>query len=90
MVVCLLSQGSASTRQGAGSLPPLPQPTAGAASTQEVYEILSARHDDWKGVRYQIGGLNRQGIDCSGLVQLTFRDTFGIDIPRTLNSVVIA
>ena len=29
-------------------------------------------------------------IDCSGVVQRTFRDTFGIDIPRTLNSVVIA
>ncbi|MEE2708177.1 MAG: hypothetical protein VYA69_01095 [Gemmatimonadota bacterium] len=29
-------------------------------------------------------------IDCSGVVQRTFRDTFGIDIPRTLNSVVTA
>ncbi len=29
-------------------------------------------------------------IDCSGVVQRTFRDPFGIDIPRTFNSVVIA
>ncbi len=35
-----------------------------------------------------VGGTWR--IDCSGVVQRTFRDTFGIDIPRTLNSVVIA
>jgi cell wall-associated NlpC family hydrolase len=35
-----------------------------------------------------VGGTWR--IDCSGEVQRTFRDPFGIDIPRTLNSVVIA
>ncbi|MDO6805545.1 NlpC/P60 family protein, partial [Wenyingzhuangia sp. 1_MG-2023] len=28
-------------------------------------------------------GLSRQGIDCSGLVYLTYRDEFGLPVPRT-------
>lgn len=40
---------------------------------------------EWKGTRYQLGGNSKKGIDCSGFVQVTFRDLFGIDLPRTTN-----
>lgn len=44
---------------------------------------LSEQHHEWKGTRYRLGGTNKRGIDCSGFTQLTFRELFGIDIPRT-------
>jgi len=30
-----------------------------------------------------MGGLNKYGIDCSGFVYVTFRDAFGITLPRS-------
>lgn len=43
---------------------------------------LSEQKDRWKGTRYRLGGTSRQGVDCSGFVQVTFRDIFGIPLPR--------
>jgi cell wall-associated NlpC family hydrolase len=39
-------------------------------------------------VRYRNGGLSKAGIDCSGLVYLTYRDRFGIQLPRSTNEQV--
>lgn len=43
---------------------------------------LSEQQHEWKGTRYRIGGNSKSGIDCSGFIQVTFRDLFGIDLPR--------
>lgn len=37
----------------------------------------------WKGVRYRLGGSTKRGIDCSAFVQTTFREQFGLDLPRS-------
>jgi len=37
---------------------------------------------EWQGVPYRLGGLSKAGIDCSGLVYLTFRDQFNLFLPR--------
>lgn len=37
----------------------------------------------WKGVRYRLGGDTKRGIDCSAFVQRTFREQFGLDLPRS-------
>ncbi|QLB14781.1 endopeptidase [Mannheimia granulomatis] len=44
---------------------------------------LSEHQHEWKGTRYRLGGNSKSGIDCSGFMQVTFRDLFGIDLPRT-------
>lgn len=44
---------------------------------------LSEHQQEWKGTRYRLGGNSKKGIDCSGFMQVTFRDLFGIDLPRT-------
>jgi cell wall-associated NlpC family hydrolase len=57
-----------------------PQPTAFDSS---VSEILLSQFRTWKGVRHRVGGMDRQGVDCSGLMQAVFRDAFQVDLPRT-------
>ena len=39
---------------------------------------------DFLGTRYKRGGNNvEQGLDCSGLVRLVFKDAINVDLPRT-------
>ena len=47
-----------------------------------VREALLARHSAWQGVPYRLGGDDHAGLDCSAFTQLTYRDLFGIAIPR--------
>jgi len=51
--------------------------------TRLIAEKLYAHYEEWKGVRYRFGGLNKSGIDCSGFVYVTFRSKFGVKLPRT-------
>ena len=37
---------------------------------------------DWVGVKYKFGGLDKDGIDCSGFALLLEKQIFGIDLPR--------
>lgn len=62
-------------------------------STQDEFESLVKNVDiksrilnhyaSWKGVRYRLGGTSKQGVDCSSFVQITFREQFGLDLPRS-------
>ncbi|MDH5710606.1 MAG: NlpC/P60 family protein [Gammaproteobacteria bacterium] len=52
-------------------------------NTREVKARLYDMHDEWEGVDYEMGGLSKDGIDCSGFVYATFRSKLGIDIPRS-------
>ena len=44
--------------------------------------LLSEQQHEWAGTPYVLGGLGRNGVDCSGFVQTTFFDRFGIKLPR--------
>jgi cell wall-associated NlpC family hydrolase len=33
-------------------------------------------------VPYRLGGADRRGLDCSAFAQITYRERFGLDIPR--------
>ena len=52
-------------------------------NTRKIKTILGQQYKHWRGVPYREGGLSRRGIDCSGLVYLTYRKKFGIAIPRS-------
>lgn len=52
-------------------------------SSDEVKNRLLGQYRNWKGVRYRNGGQSKKGIDCSSFVQLTYRDKFGVNLPRT-------
>ncbi len=51
-------------------------------SEEEVRSALFAQYDEWQGVPYRPGGQSKRGVDCSGFVQLTFRERFGLQLPR--------
>lgn len=55
----------------------------GLIDSDHVKKVLYSQFNDWQGVRYQQGGLSRDGVDCSGLVFLTFKSKFGLHLPRT-------
>ena len=46
-------------------------------------EQLFDHHAEWQGTKYRLGGTSKDGIDCSGFVQLTYRKLFQIHTPRT-------
>ncbi|MCE9679313.1 NlpC/P60 family protein [Shewanella sp. AS1] len=51
-------------------------------NSAKVKSTLYQQYTQWKGTKYQIGGLSSKGIDCSGFVYVTYRDKFGIKLPR--------
>lgn len=53
-----------------------------------VKRELYTQFDDWRAVKYKIGGLSRQGVDCSGFVYLTFSSRLGIQLPRSTDQQV--
>lgn len=48
----------------------------------DVKSKILNQYAGWKGVRYRMGGMTKKGVDCSGFVQMTFREQFGLVLPR--------
>ena len=53
------------------------------AASSSVKSKIYAQHSAWKGTKYKLGGLSKQGVDCSGMVYLTFKEKLGIELPRS-------
>lgn len=49
---------------------------------------LYAFIDQWMGTPYKFGGLDKDGIDCSGLAQLLEQQVYGINIPRSTSQQI--
>jgi probable lipoprotein NlpC len=45
--------------------------------------------DEWYGTTYRFGGLDKNGIDCSGLVQLLEQQVYNINIPRMTSKQIL-
>jgi cell wall-associated NlpC family hydrolase len=61
---------------------PKPLPKLGL-SPAEVMNRLQLQYSQWRGVPYRNGGQGKNGIDCSAFVQQTYREKFGLNLPRT-------
>lgn len=70
-------------RQSTDETGPSPAEIAKIQNGDPVKEKIYLQHRQWKGTRYVLGGLSKRGVDCSGLVYTTYRDHFGIELPRT-------
>lgn len=62
----------------------------GAVEDLHPLTLLYQQHADWHGTPYRLGGASRHGIDCSAFVQITYRDLFGINLPRTTSEQLSA
>lgn len=60
-----------------------PEEVEKLVSKFEVKSRILDQYSDWKGVRYRLGGTTKKGVDCSAFVQITFREQFGVNLPRT-------
>lgn len=49
----------------------------------DIKSKIMDQYASWKGVRYRLGGDSKRGIDCSAFVQRTFREQFGLTLPRS-------
>jgi cell wall-associated NlpC family hydrolase len=56
--------------------------------TNNIEQRILEEYHRWKGTRHQLGGADRQGIDCSGFVQTIYKDAFNINLPRTTKAQV--
>ncbi|PWC10476.1 C40 family peptidase [Brenneria corticis] len=63
-----------------------PPPDARLSDSIMVVAQLNDQLNQWYRTPYRYGGLDRNGIDCSGFVYLTFRDRFGIRLPRSTDA----
>jgi len=59
---------------------------ADLSDPESVKDALYAQYDEWKGTRYQLRGLSKNGIDCSGFVHMTFKSKLGVVLPRSSDS----
>ena len=60
-----------------------PYPVQVGLSDSEIKTRLVRQLGSWQGVPYRYGGLDKRGVDCSGFIYLTFRDSLGITLPRS-------
>nr|WP_068892931.1 NlpC/P60 family protein [Pedobacter panaciterrae] len=66
------------------------KPTAGPSSASKIATAMSHLKskqlyrfiNEWSGVRYRLGGLDKGGIDCSGFAFLLQKNIYGNSLPR--------
>ena len=52
-----------------------PPPNPRLADSITVVANLNEQLRNWRGAPYRYGGMSPRGVDCSGFVLMTFRDT---------------
>ena len=62
-------------------------PTSLGNNPGRIKSELYGQYDSWQNVGYRHGGMSRNGVDCSGFVHITYRDRFGITLPRNTSQM---
>jgi cell wall-associated NlpC family hydrolase len=73
---------------GCSSNPPIDNAPQSASEQNRVKQALYAQYQQWKGVKYKMGGMTKTGVDCSGFVYLTYQQQFNIKLPRSTDEQV--
>ncbi len=85
LAVASLLTAACSSAPRSSSTPATTIPRAAAIELQLRQAAL-----DWEGTPHRIGGFDRRGIDCSGLVVRIYDDIFGYRLPRTTGALARA
>lgn len=87
LITFALCSGSAAWAAESISAPPKKEQTTFLIRIQEIKDRasdLAAKAGELIGIRYKHGGNSpEQGLDCSGLVRLVFKDVLDVHLPRT-------
>jgi probable lipoprotein NlpC len=68
-------------------------PDASATAREKAAAVRAARlkviaaAETYEKTPYRYGGVDRNGLDCSGLIYVSFRDALGVSVPRTTGSL---
>lgn len=54
----------------------------------DMNQALIDFYNEWKHVKYRLGGNSKKGIDCSAFTQRIFKEKFDVKIPRTTRTQV--
>ena len=44
--------------------------------------------NEWEGTKYKMGGMDKNGIDCSGFVHTLYQEVYGRNIPRNTSALM--
>lgn len=83
LAVVVFAGCSSVPQRGAPRIAYVPGAVVDLGNTALVKENLYAQYNEWKNTKYRIGGLSRNGIDCSGFVYVTFKSKLGMVLPRS-------
>ncbi|MDF7647604.1 C40 family peptidase [Candidatus Pantoea formicae] len=67
--------------------------SADGGKQPDLIPVIAALHDQmhsWEGTKYQWGGTQLTGVDCSGFVWRTLKDRFNIPMDRVTTRELIA
>lgn len=68
---------------GCASKPQVFKEPPGHPAKSQTEELLRAEANQWRGTPHRMGGNDREGVDCSGLVVQVYKNLFNIRLPRT-------
>lgn len=69
------------------SVSPQQQAAAPVDPQAAVKTALYQQYHQWRGVPYRMGGGSKGGVDCSALVQITYKDVFDMSLPRSTSEL---
>lgn len=72
VIMLTVLSGCHSSRKAAG----------GTSATQSRSAIVKEAHK-WLGTKYKYGGIDRSGVDCSGMVMRVYDKAAGVKLPRS-------
>lgn len=83
LVSTLLASSLLAGCSGFQALPGPGHQSSAQFDNPDVRSRLYDEYQQWQGTPHRLGGLSGRGIDCSGLVYVTFRDEFNTQLPRS-------
>ena len=83
LLIAALSACGGSSVRHAEKVTIIPGKAVNLNEAATVRKILKSQHHEWKSVQHRLGGLSKNGVDCSGLVYVTYLSKLGIRLPRT-------
>ena len=91
--LCLITLAGCSSKTTHAPAEESVDTSADGGQQPDLIPVIAALHDQmhsWEGTKYQWGGTQLNGVDCSGFVWRTLKDRFNIPMDRVTTRELIA